>query len=194
MRLQSVDEGHRLLAKIKLAFIGLSAGDRAPDILRLLLYRPELFGKSFMQYVNRALRGESEWSVGERELFAAYISKLNRCEFCLGSHYAVAAKVMGAEVVEQALDDWRKAELRDEVQGALGLLETLTPNPSSIGMASIEAAEAKGLSRGAIEEVIHICAMFCTINALADSLGFRVPAASTFARMAGPLLKHGYAM
>jgi len=27
------------------------------------------------------MRGPSEWSVGERELFAAYTSKLNQCVF-----------------------------------------------------------------------------------------------------------------
>jgi AhpD family alkylhydroperoxidase len=26
-------------------------------------------------------RGESDWSVGERELFAAFVSRLNGCEF-----------------------------------------------------------------------------------------------------------------
>jgi hypothetical protein len=31
--------------------------------------------------VHEALRGPSEWSVGERELFAAYTSKLNHCRF-----------------------------------------------------------------------------------------------------------------
>lgn len=51
------------------------------DIIRTLLYRPELFGKSFSNATHAALRGPSDWSAGERELFAAFVSSLNHCPF-----------------------------------------------------------------------------------------------------------------
>ena len=37
------------------------------------------------------LRGPSDWTVGERELIAAFVSNLNQCRFCTTSHGAVAA-------------------------------------------------------------------------------------------------------
>ena len=58
------------------------AGRRPPpDVVKTLLYRPELFGKAANALFQRALRGPSDWSVGERELMAAYVSRLNQCVF-----------------------------------------------------------------------------------------------------------------
>ena len=51
------------------------------DIRRMLSYRPELFGYSFSVYLQAALRGPSDWSIGERELFAAFVSRTNQCTY-----------------------------------------------------------------------------------------------------------------
>ena len=50
-------------------------------MLKTLHYRPELFGKPYSDALELALRGPSDWSDGERELFAAFISSLNQCVF-----------------------------------------------------------------------------------------------------------------
>jgi hypothetical protein len=80
MRLTKVEHGHAYKYRMILGAVGLSVG-RAPDILRVLLYRPEYFGKAFGRLLQEALRGDSFWTVGERELFAAYTSVVNECEF-----------------------------------------------------------------------------------------------------------------
>jgi hypothetical protein len=51
------------------------------DVVKALNYRPELFGGYFSELIHALLRGESTWSVGERELFAAYTAHLNKCPF-----------------------------------------------------------------------------------------------------------------
>jgi hypothetical protein len=60
-------------------------GDHAPPealgVIKTLLYRSELFGDPFSQELDVVMRGPSEWSVGERELFAGYASHLNQCLF-----------------------------------------------------------------------------------------------------------------
>jgi hypothetical protein len=57
-------------------------GDEPPlDVIKTLLYRSELFGRPFSDAVDRAMRGPSQWSDGERELFAAFTSLLNQCPF-----------------------------------------------------------------------------------------------------------------
>jgi hypothetical protein len=53
----------------------------APGVIKTLLYRPEVFGRPFSDAVDRAMRGPSDWSAGERELFAAFTSLLNQCPF-----------------------------------------------------------------------------------------------------------------
>jgi hypothetical protein len=60
-------------------------GEHAPaealGVVKTLLYRPELFGGPFSDTLDAAMRGPSEWSPGERELFAGFASHLNQCLF-----------------------------------------------------------------------------------------------------------------
>jgi hypothetical protein len=44
-------------------------------------YRSHLFGKPLTAHTQAVMRGPSEWSIGERELFAAFVSRLNQCQF-----------------------------------------------------------------------------------------------------------------
>ena len=55
--------------------------ERPLGVLKTLNYRPELFGRPFSDVLDLAMRGRSEWSAGERELFAAFVSALNQCPF-----------------------------------------------------------------------------------------------------------------
>ena len=53
----------------------------APGVVKTLMYRPELFGEPFSDALDAVMRGPSEWSVGERELFAGFTSLLRQCPF-----------------------------------------------------------------------------------------------------------------
>lgn len=80
MRLQKVHRGHSFPDRLKLGIMRLMAG-HAPGVVRTILYRKEFFGQRFSQLTQQVMRGPSEWSVGERELFAAFVSRLNQCVF-----------------------------------------------------------------------------------------------------------------
>jgi hypothetical protein len=67
--------------KVKFWLIATLLRRPVPDVLHTLHHRPELFGRPFGELTEAVLRGPSEWSVGERELFAAFVSNLNRCRF-----------------------------------------------------------------------------------------------------------------
>ena len=56
-------------------------GTPAPDVARVLSYRSEMFGRPFSLCLETVMRGPSDWSVGERELFAAFVSRKNQCPF-----------------------------------------------------------------------------------------------------------------
>lgn len=75
MRLERLDRGHTLPIRL------LLRAARAPDVVKTLLYRPGAFGAPFTRALHPVMRGSSPWSVGERELFAAYTSRLNQCPF-----------------------------------------------------------------------------------------------------------------
>ena len=74
MRLKSVEQGPHLPDMPRMA-------RRLPDVVRVLRYRPELFGGAYGAVLQDAMRGPSDWSVPERELFAAYVSHINKCDF-----------------------------------------------------------------------------------------------------------------
>lgn len=81
MRLAKVHHGHRLREKLLLGFIGLVRRASPPGVIRTLLYRREFFGGPMSRLTQQVMRGPSDWSAGERELFAAFVSRLNQCPF-----------------------------------------------------------------------------------------------------------------
>jgi hypothetical protein len=81
MRLRQVETGHRLPQRLMLRAMRLATRMEPPDVIKTCLYRREFFGKPYSDLTHRVMRGESEWSVGERELFAAFTSRLNQCPF-----------------------------------------------------------------------------------------------------------------
>ena len=51
------------------------------DISLVLRYRSELFGRPFGELLQQVMKGPSEWTEAERELFAAFVSVCNQCPF-----------------------------------------------------------------------------------------------------------------
>jgi len=80
MRLKKVHSGHRLREKAILTIMRLMVG-HAPGVVRTLFYRKEFFGQKFSGLTQQVMRGPSPWTVGEREIFAAFVSRLNQCVF-----------------------------------------------------------------------------------------------------------------
>ena len=81
MRVRAVEHRHGLKQKLMLTLIRLVSGRRVPDVVKTLMYRPEFFGRAQCEWTQAVMRGPSDWSVGEHELFAAFTSKLNQCVF-----------------------------------------------------------------------------------------------------------------
>jgi hypothetical protein len=81
MRLAILDRGHRWRHKAMFAMIRIVARQKPPDVVKTLLYRHDFFGAHMNEVFQEAMRGPSEWSVGDRELMASFVSKTNECEF-----------------------------------------------------------------------------------------------------------------
>jgi hypothetical protein len=81
VRLTNVERGDRLKFKLFYAFLRVVSGYRASDVIRTLRYRRHMFGRPHSAHTQAVMRGPSDWSVGERELFAAFVSRMNQCHF-----------------------------------------------------------------------------------------------------------------
>jgi hypothetical protein len=73
MRLEVIDAGADQLRE--------HLGREPSGVLRTLHYRPEVFGRPYSDALDAAMRGPSDWTPGERELFAGFVSSLNQCPF-----------------------------------------------------------------------------------------------------------------
>jgi hypothetical protein len=81
IRLDAVDSGHSPENQVVLDRIREQRGTEPSGVLKTLYYRPEIFGRPFSEALEVAMRGESDWTPGERELFAGFTSLLNQCPF-----------------------------------------------------------------------------------------------------------------
>ena len=81
MRLRILDSGHRFGTKALFALIRAVSRQPVLDVVKLAKYRPDFYGRPMGVVVQEAMRGPSTWSVGDRELIAALVSKLNQCAF-----------------------------------------------------------------------------------------------------------------
>ena len=81
MRLAKLDNGHPAPLRALFAVLRRAMGGDVPDVVKTMTYRPRFFGLPFTTALQPVMRGPSPWSVGERELFAAYTSRLNQCPF-----------------------------------------------------------------------------------------------------------------
>ena len=192
MRLAILDNGHSFITKALFAFIRAVSRQPVPEVVKLVKYRPDFFGTPMQRIVQEAMRGPSTWSVGDRELMAAFVSKVNECEFCTKAHTAVAARAYHDEAkVSAALSDIETAAIEEPLRATLRLLRKLT-REHAVGEDDIRAVLAAGVSRAQIRDALAVCFAFNTMDRLADTFEFFVPGQAAFEAGAKFLLKRGY--
>ncbi len=94
--------------------------------------------------------------------------------------------------MNEVLEDPSTAPIDDRLRNTLQFLEKLTLTPEAVSPEDITPMREAGVHDQAIEEAIHICALFNIIDRVADSLDFAVPGPKDFSRGAFILLRRGY--
>lgn len=127
MRLEVLNRGYGPGTKLLFALIRLFSGRPVPDAAKLVFYRPDFYGARAKEFTHEAMRGPSAWSVGDRELMAAYVSKVNESAFCIGAHSATARQAYqdGAKV-RAVLADLESAPVEEGLRATLRMLGKLT--------------------------------------------------------------------
>jgi alkylhydroperoxidase family enzyme len=193
MRLAILDSGHGFRTKALFALIRVVSRQPVLDVIKLVKYRSEFYGVPMQRVTHEAMRGPSTWSVGDRELMAAFIAKTNKCEFCTKAHLAVAqgAYHRDGKMVPDFLADLDTEAIEEPLRATLLMLGKLT-REHTVEADDVRAVLAAGASRQQIEDALAVCFSFNVIGRLADAFGFLVPGPKAFETGAKYLLVRGY--
>jgi uncharacterized peroxidase-related enzyme len=127
-----------------------------------------IFSRSFMHT-------DSMLSAGEKEMIAAYVSKLNESEYCFAGHSRVAInKGISAEIFEPIIEDLEEAPLRQEMKPLLRFIRKLTLKPSQISQSDADEVFAAGWDEQSFHEAILVCARFSMMNRITIGHGLVV--------------------
>lgn len=192
MRLDVLDHGYNARTKLLFSLIKLFSRHPVPDAAKLVFYRPDFYGARAKTFTHEAMRGPSDWSVGDRELMAAYGSKVNESRFCIAAHTATASQAYRDEArVAAVLADLESAPVEEPLRATLRMLGTLT-REGTVGADDMREVLAAGASPQQIKDALAVCAAFDTTDRLADAFGFALLTPEAFEAGAKYLLKRGY--
>lgn len=192
MRLDVLNHGYRPRTKLLFALIRLFSRHPVPDAAKLVFYRPDFYGARAKEFTHEAMRGPSAWSVGDRELMAAYVSKVNESPFCVGAHSATARLAyQDSAKVQAVLADLESAPVEEGLRATLRMLGKLT-REGTVDAGDMREVLSAGVSRQQVEDALAVCATFNTTDRLADAFGFEVLSTEGFEAGAKYLLKRGY--
>jgi uncharacterized peroxidase-related enzyme len=192
MRLSILDTGHKFATKALFAFIRLVSRQPTPEVLKLIKYRPDFLGDCLKNVTHEAMRGPSSWPVADRELMAAFLSKVNACEYCVKAHSAVSARAYGdGAKVAAVLADLDHAVIEEPLRATLRMLRKLALE-HTVSVEDMRALLAAGVSSAQIRDALAVAFAFNTMNRLADVFGFVVPGPEALDAGAKFLLARGY--
>ena len=192
MRLQILDSGHSFGTKALFSIIRAMSRQPVLDVVKLVRYRPDFYGTPMSKVTQEAMRGPSEWSVGDRELMAAFIAYTNGCEFCTRAHTDVAKRAYGdSQAVPASFSDEELSAIKEPLRATLLMLRKLS-RQHSLDPADVRAVLAAGASSQQIKDAFAVSFAFNVIGRLADTFGFSVPGPEAFAAGAKYLLSRGY--
>lgn len=192
MRLEILNNGYGPGAKVLFAMVRVLSGRPLPDAARLMFYRPGFYGTPMKAVTHEAMRGPSQWSVGDRELMAAFVSKANECAFCVGAHTATAAGAYHDQAkVAAVLTDLETAPVDGRLRATLRMLGKLA-RTHAVDAGDMREVLAAGVSPAQIQDALAVAFAFNTTNRLADAFGFHLLEPEGYQAGAKFLLRRGY--
>ena len=152
-------------------------------------------GQHLLGLAQALLRGQSPLTVAEREVIATYVSSLNGCVFCTGSHGAAARFLLkeDAGLVEKVKKDPESAPISDKLKALLAIAARVQQGGNRVTDANIARARTAGANDKAIHDAVLIAAAFCMYNRYVDGLATPAPGdPAAYDRMGQHLAEEGY--
>lgn len=174
-----------------MAYIQLPEG--LPGIRGLLAFRPETAGP-LGALADALLHAPGTLSQGERELIAAYVSRLNDCFFCYASHAAIATFHLKDEsLVDSVMRDAVGAPVSAKLKTLLAVAARVQQGGRNVRPEDISRAREAGATDTEIHDTVLIAAAFCMFNRYVDGLGASTPTdPEGYRERAGFVATHGY--
>ena len=190
MRLQILDCGHRLPTKALLAVIRVVSGHPVVDAVKLALYRPDFYGAGALTH--EAMRGPSEWSVGDRELMAAFVAQAVESPFCIAAHSATSTLWFDdAAKVTATLADLDTAPIEEPLRATLRMLGKVAAE-QAIDADDMRAVLDVGVTPAQIEDALAVGLAFGITARLANAFDFDLATPAAMNAGAKHLLRRGY--
>jgi AhpD family alkylhydroperoxidase len=164
MRLSILDDGHRRRAKLFLAVTSALSRVDSPDIVKMLLYRPDFLTRPLLELTAGAMRGPSYWTAAEREYLAVCTARLLQCPFCIDTHTELI-RIAGHGEIDP--DD--PASGRPELHQVREFLDAMNRDPDHVDATGID-----GLPEQAVVEALHVQLVWNVVNRLANAFGFEL--------------------
>ena len=128
--------------------------------------------RPLMEFTDILLRGESELSIGERELIATYTSALNACTFCYGSHRAYAELFsIDPDLIDALVADLDSAPVDENLRPLLAYTAKLNNLPAQLTKADAKAVFDAGWSEAALFDAVKVNALFNLYNRMNEGTG-----------------------
>lgn len=192
MRPEVLNTGYPLRTRALFKAVETLSRQPLPDAAKLMFYRPDFYGNLMKNTTHEAMRGDSDWSIGERELMAAYVSSVNRSRFCIGAHTATASRALSDRpLVDAVLADLDTAPIDDRLRATLRMLGTLTRR-HAVDPREVHAALDAGATPQQIKQALLVCFVFNVTNRVGDALDFRQLTPDGYDSAAKYLIKRGY--
>jgi uncharacterized peroxidase-related enzyme len=164
-----------------------------PGIRGLLEFRPET-AKPIGELADALLHAPNSLSRGDRELIAAYVSKLNDCAYCHASHVAIAAcHLQDESLVASVMRDPEGAPISAKLRALLALAGRVQQGGRQVRPEDIARARREGATDLEIHDTVLIAAAFCMFNRYVDGLDTLTPTdPDGYRERAGFVAAHGY--
>ncbi len=117
------------------------------------------------------MRDPAPYSPAEREAIAAYVSKLNACEYCHGVHTSAAVNLGETAENVQQICELPESPSDSRLAPVLAYVRKLTLSPAGVRKADADRIIDAGWEEDAVSYAAYVAALYGFMNRLVEGHG-----------------------
>jgi uncharacterized peroxidase-related enzyme len=141
----------------------------AKGIVDVFMENPKKYGVA-LTLAQEVLREASSLSPLDREIIAAYTSKLNNCDYCCGSHSEFVKSLGGTEEDINSINN-ASLYLGHRLDPIFKYITVLTKTPSLVSNDLKNEVISSGFTEEELKDSIAVCALFNFYNRIVEGHG-----------------------